>query len=84
MSGVADSSLIYQMARVKNVGGGPGNKDPRLPPHQPTDPKGKAMKKLASKKRKYPDAETARAVVVVEATDRAERGGARSSVVIAD
>ena len=72
------------MARVKNVGGGPNDEDQRPSPHQPTDPKGKAMKKLASKKRKYPDAETARAVVVVEATDRAERGGARSGVVIAD
>ena len=41
-------------------------------------------KKLATRKRKYPDAERARAVVVAEAADRAERGGARSGVVIAD
>ena len=72
------------MARVKNVGGGPGDEDPRPPPRQPADSKGKATKKLATKKRKYPDADTARAAVVVEAADRAGRGGARSGVIIAD
>ena len=72
------------MARTKNVGGGPGDEDPRRPPRLPTNPKGKAMKKVASKKRKYPDAETARATVVAEATERAKRGGTRSGVVIAD
>ena len=72
------------MARVKNVGGGPGDEDPRPPPHQPTDAKGKVTKKLATKKRKYPDADIARAAVVVEVTEHAERGGARSGVVIAD
>ena len=41
-------------------------------------------KQVASKKRKYPDAETTRAAAVAEATERAERGGARSGVVIAD
>ena len=51
------------MARVKNVGAGPGDEDPRPPPRQPTDTKGKETKKLAN---------------------RAERGGARSGVVIAD
>ena len=50
----------------------------------PTDPKGKVTKKIASKKRKYPDAETARVAAVAEATERAKRGGARSGVVIAD
>jgi len=39
---------------------------------------------VTSKKRKYPDAETARAAAVAEAAERAERGGARSGVVIAD
>ena len=39
---------------------------------------------MTSKKRKYPDAETARAAAVAEATERAERGGARSGVIIAD
>ena len=72
------------MARVKNSGGGPGDDDPRHPPHLPTYPKGKAMKKTATKKCKYPDVETARAAVVVEATEHAERGGARSGVVIAN
>ena len=72
------------MARVKNIGGGPGDEDPRPPPHQPIDTKGKAMKKLATRKRKYPNADIARAAVVVEATERAERGGTRSGVVIAD
>ena len=55
------------MAHVKNAGGGPGDEDPRHPPRLPADPKGKAMKKTATKKRKYPDAETARVVVVAEA-----------------
>ena len=72
------------MARTKNVGGGPGDEDPRRPPRLPVDPKGKATKKVASKKRKYPDVETARAAAVAEATKLAERGGARSGVVIAD
>ena len=72
------------MVRVKNVGGGPGGEDPRHLPRLPTDPKGKATKKLATKKRKYPDADTTRAAIVAEATDRAERGGARSGDVIAD
>ena len=49
----------------------------------PADPKGKATKKVASKKCKYPDVETARAAVV-EVTERAERGSVRSGVVIAD
>ena len=41
------------MVRVKNVGGGPGDEDSRHPPRLPADPKGKATKKLAIKKRKY-------------------------------
>ena len=84
MSGAVDSSLIHQMARTKNVGGGPGDEDPRRLPRLPADPKGKAMKKIATKKRKYLDAEIARAAAVVEAAERAERGGARSGVVITD
>ena len=72
------------MAHVKNVGGGPGDEDPRPLPRQPVDAKGKAMKKLATKKRKYPDADTTRAAVVVEVTEHVERGGAQSGVVIAD
>ena len=42
------------------------------------------MKKLATKKREYPDADTVRAAVVAEATERAGRGGVRSGVQIAD
>ena len=72
------------MVRVKNVGGGPGDEDLRRPPRLPTDPKGKAIKKTTTKKRKYPNAETARAAIVAEAAERAERGGARSGVWIAD
>ena len=72
------------MPRVKNVGGGPSDEDPRPSPRLPTDTKGKAMKKLATRKRKYPDADTARAAAVAEAVEHVERGGARSGVVIAD
>ena len=72
------------MARMKNVGGGPGDDDQRPPPRQPAGSKGKATKQVTSKKRKYPDTETARAAAVAEAAKRAERGGARSGVVIAD
>ena len=72
------------MARVKNVGGGPGDEDPRPPPRQPTDAKGKATKKLATKKQKYPDADIARAAAIVAAAECVEVGGARSGVQIAD
>ena len=72
------------MARTKNVGGGPGDEDPRPPPRQPTEPKGKATKKLAVRKRNYLDADTARAAAVAEAVEHAERGGTRSGVRIPD
>ena len=72
------------MARVKNVGGGLGDEDPRRPPRLPVDPKVKVTKKLAIRKRKYPDANTARAATVAEAVEHADRGGARSGVVIVD
>jgi len=72
------------MARVKNAGGDPGDEDPRPPPRLPIDVKGKAMKKITSKKRKYADADTARAAIVAATVDRAERGGARSGVQIVD
>ena len=72
------------MAHTKNVGGGPGDDDRRPPPRLPVDPKGKATKKIASKKRKYPDVETARVAAVAEAAEHAERGGARSRVQIVD
>ena len=76
--------LSDQMARTKNVGGGPGDDDQRSQPRQPAGSKGKATKQVTSKKRKYPDAETARAAAVAEAAEHAERGGACSGVVIAD
>ena len=72
------------MACVKNVGGGPGDEDPRPPPRLPSEAKGKAIKKLVTKKHKYLDANTERAAAVVAAVDHAERGGARSGVVIVD
>ena len=50
----------------------------------PAGTKGKATKQVTSKKHKYPDVETARAAAVAEATKHAERGGARSGVVIVD
>ena len=46
----------------------------------PTDVKGKATKKITSKKQKYADADTVRAAAVVAAAELAERGGARSGV----
>ena len=68
------------MACVKNVGGGPGDENPRPPPRQPIDAKGKATKKLATKKRKYLDADTARAAAVAAIVELVEAGGARSGV----
>ena len=68
------------MARVKNAGGGPGDEDPRPPPRLPSESKGKETKKLATKKRKYPDADTVRAAIVAAAVEHAEAGGARSGV----
>ena len=72
------------MARVKNVGGGPGDEDLRPPPSLPSEAKGKAMKKLATKKRKYLDADTTRAAAVAAAVEHVEAGGPRSGVHIAD
>ena len=68
------------MAHVKNVRGGPGDEDTRPSLRLPTNVKGKAMKKIMSKKRKYADADTARAAVVVATVERVERGGARTGV----
>ena len=68
------------MTHVKNVGGGPGDEDPRPQPHLPSEAKGKATKKLATKKRKYANADTERAAAVVAAAEHVERGGAWSGV----
>ena len=72
------------MARVKNAGGGLSDEDLRPPPRLPSDVKGKVTKKITSKKRKFADADTARAATVAAAAERVERGGAQSGVVIAD
>ena len=61
------------MARVKNAGGGPGDEDLRPLPRLPTDVKGKATKKLVTKKRKYADVDIERSAVVAAAAERAER-----------
>ena len=77
------SFQLHQIARVKNIRGGPGDEDPRPPPCLPSESKGKA-KKLTTKKRKFADADTEKAVVVAATTEHAERGGARSGVRIVD
>ena len=61
------------MDRVKNAKGSPGDEDPRPLHRLPTEVKGKATKKIMSKKRKYANADTARAVAVAAAAERAER-----------
>ena len=71
---------MFQMARVKNAEGGPGDEDPRPSPRLPTDVKGKATKKITLKKQKYADADTTRAATVVAVVEHVERGGARSGV----
>ena len=71
------------MAHCKNAGGGPNDEDPRRPPHLTAQEKGK-VKKTTTKKRKLVDVETERAAVVAAVAERAERGGARSGVCIAD
>ena len=72
--------LALAMAHVKNVEGGPGDENIRPPPRLPANVKGKETKKIMSKKRKYADADTARAAAVAAAAERVERGGARSGV----
>ena len=69
------------MARVKNAGGGPGDEDPRPPPHLSAQEKGK-VKKTTTKKWKLIDVEAERAAAVAVAAERAERGGAQSGVRI--
>ena len=72
------------MAHVKNARGGLGDEDTRPLPRLSADVKGKATKKITSKKRKYADADTARAAAVVATAERVERGGATSGVQIVD
>ena len=61
------------MAHVKNARGGPGDEDLRSPPHLPSEVKGKATKKLVTKKRKYADADIERAAAVAAIIDHAKR-----------
>ena len=71
------------MACCKDVGGGPGDEDPTPPPRLTAQQKGKA-KKTTKKKRKFDDVEVERAVAVVAAVERVERGGSRSGIRIGD
>ena len=71
------------MARCKNVGGGPGDEDPRPPPRLTAQQKGKA-KKTTKKKHKRDDVEAERAAAVAAAAKQAERGGSRSGICIGD
>ena len=71
------------MAHCKNARGGPGDEDPRPSPDLTAQEKGKA-KKTTTKKRKFADANTERAAAVAATTERAERGGSRGGIQIAD
>ena len=70
-----------EMARYKNVGGGPGDEDPTPPPRLTAQQKGKA-KKTTTKKRKFVDAEIERAAAVAVTTERAKIGGPSSGIRI--
>ena len=72
------------MARCKNIGGGPGDEDPRPPPRLTAQEKGKAKKTITKKKRKFVYVETERAAAMAAAIERVERGGAGSGVRIGD
>ena len=71
------------MACCKNTGGDPRDEDPRPPPRLTAQEKGKA-KKTTTKKWKFTDVKTERAIAVASAVERAERGGSRGGVRIAD
>jgi len=71
------------MAHCKNIGGGPGDEDPRPPPRLIAQQKGKA-KKTTKKKHKFDDVEAERAAAVVAAIERAEIGGSSSGIRIGD
>ena len=75
--------LASEMARCKNVEGGPGDEDPRPPPCLTAQQKGKA-KKTIKKKRKFNDIEAERAAVVAAAIEQAKKGGSRSGIRIGD
>ena len=71
------------MAHCKNVGGGPGDKDPRPPPRLTAQEKGKA-KKTITKKRKFADVEIEIVAAVAAVAERVGRGGASSGIRIGD
>ena len=58
------------MPHVKSAEGGLGDEDPRPPPRLPAEVKGKGTKKTTSKKRKFADADTARAAAVAAAVEQ--------------
>jgi hypothetical protein len=68
------------MARYKNVGGAPIDRD-RSPPRLTEVARGK-RKKVITKKRKITEAEVAQAVA--EAVDHTERGGRGSGIQIGE
>ena len=72
------------MAHCKNVGGGPGDEDPRPLPRLTAQENGKEKKTITKKKRKFADVEIERAAVVAAIVEHAERGGAGSGVCIGD
>ena len=71
------------MAHCKNVGGGPGDEDPRPPSRLTAHQKGKA-KTITKKKRKLDDVEVERAAAMAATVEHAERGGAGSGIRIGD
>ena len=71
------------MVRCKNARGGPDDEDPRPLPRLTAQQKGKT-KKTTKKKQKLDDVEAERAIAVVAATKRAERGGVGSGIRIGD
>ena len=72
-----------EMACCKNVGGGPGDEDPRPLPRLTAQQKGKA-KTITKKKRKLDDVEAERAAVVAATTERAKIGGSRGGIHLGD
>ena len=57
-----------EMARCKNVEGGPSDEDPTPPPHLTAQQKGKA-KKTTKKKHKRDDVEVERAAAVADTVE---------------
>ena len=76
--------VVLVMAHCKNIGGGPGYDERRLPCLTEQE-KGNGPKKTTSKKKhKRGDIEKERAVAVAAIAERAERGGRGSGIRIGD